>query len=76
MDQPPRYTDLEFPQHVYRLKRALYGLKQAHRAWFHRFSSFFCSNLDFFPVRLILHYLSITPQLELFIYFFMLMTWS
>ena len=40
MEQPPSYTDLEFPQHVYRLKRALYGLKQAPRVWFHRFSSF------------------------------------
>ena len=41
MEQPPSYTDLEFPQHVYCLKRALYGLKQTHQAWFHHFSSFF-----------------------------------
>ncbi|RVX21294.1 Retrovirus-related Pol polyprotein from transposon RE1 [Vitis vinifera] len=40
MEQPPGYTDSQFPQHVCRLKRALYGLKQAPRAWFHRFSSF------------------------------------
>ena len=40
MEQPPGYTDPQFPQHVCRLKRALYGLKQAPRAWFHRFSSF------------------------------------
>ncbi|RVX04761.1 Retrovirus-related Pol polyprotein from transposon RE1 [Vitis vinifera] len=40
MEQPPGYTDPQFPQHVCRLKCALYGLKQAPRAWFHRFSSF------------------------------------
>ncbi|XP_019080347.1 uncharacterized mitochondrial protein AtMg00810-like [Vitis vinifera] len=40
MEQPPGYTDPQFPQHVCRLKRALYGLKQAPRAWFHHFSSF------------------------------------
>ena len=41
MEQPLGYIDPQFPKHVCRLKRALYGLKQAHRAWFHRFSSFF-----------------------------------
>ena len=40
MEQPPGYTDPQFPQHVCRLKRALYGLKQAPRAWFQRFSFF------------------------------------
>ena len=41
MEQPPAYTDSQFPQHVCSLKRALYGLKQAPRAWFQRFNSFF-----------------------------------
>ena len=41
MEQPPGYTDPQFPQHVCRLKHALYGLKQAPRAWFQRFNSFF-----------------------------------
>ena len=41
MEQPPGYTDSQFPQHVCSLKRALYGLKQALRAWFQRFRSFF-----------------------------------
>ena len=27
MEQPPGYTDPQFPQHVCHLKRALYGLK-------------------------------------------------
>ena len=41
MEQPPGYTDPQFPQHVCRLKCALYGLKQGPHAWFQRFSSFF-----------------------------------
>ena len=41
MEQPPGYTDPQFPQHVCHLKRALYGLKQAPHAWFQRFNSFF-----------------------------------
>ncbi|KAL6321989.1 hypothetical protein AAG906_035908 [Vitis piasezkii] len=40
MEQPPGYTDPQFPQHVCRLKRTLYGLKQAPRAWFQRFNFF------------------------------------
>ena len=40
MEQPPRYIDPRFPNHVYQLKKALYGLKQALRVWFQRFSSF------------------------------------
>nr|GEX02817.1 retrovirus-related Pol polyprotein from transposon TNT 1-94 [Tanacetum cinerariifolium] len=31
--QPDGFVDLEFPNHVYRLKKDLYGLKQAPRAW-------------------------------------------
>ena len=40
MEQPPGYTDPQFPQHVCHLKRALYELKQGPHAWFQRFSSF------------------------------------
>ncbi|GJS78288.1 retrovirus-related pol polyprotein from transposon TNT 1-94 [Tanacetum coccineum] len=32
--------DLDFPNHVYRLKKAMYGLKQALRAWYDKLSSF------------------------------------
>ena len=40
MEQPPRYIDPRFPNHVCQLKKALYGLKQALSVWFQRFSSF------------------------------------
>lgn len=46
MEQPPGYTNPEFPSHVFLLKKTIYGLKKAPRAWFHRFSSFLL-NLDF-----------------------------
>ena len=52
MEQPTRYIDPHFPNHVCQLKKALYGLKQAPRAWFQRFSSFltqlnfYCSRAD------------------------------
>nr|GEX34903.1 copia protein [Tanacetum cinerariifolium] len=34
------FVDLDFPYHVYRLKKALYSLKQAPRAWYDKLSSF------------------------------------
>jgi hypothetical protein len=34
VDQPPRFEDSRYPNHVYRLSKALYGLKQALRAWY------------------------------------------
>jgi hypothetical protein len=40
MEQPPRFYNFLFPNHVYRLHKALYGLKQAPRAWCDRFSYF------------------------------------
>ena len=36
VDQPPRFEDPRYPNHVYRLSKALYGLKQAPRAWYER----------------------------------------
>ncbi|GJX99447.1 retrovirus-related pol polyprotein from transposon TNT 1-94 [Tanacetum coccineum] len=38
--QPDGFIDLDFPNHVCRLKKALYGLKQALRAWYDKLSSF------------------------------------
>ncbi|GJT53805.1 retrovirus-related pol polyprotein from transposon TNT 1-94 [Tanacetum coccineum] len=32
--QPDGFVDLDFSNHVYRLKKALYGLKQTPRAWY------------------------------------------
>nr|GFC87856.1 copia protein [Tanacetum cinerariifolium] len=40
VNQPGRFVDLDFLDHVYRLKKALYGLKQAPRAWYDELSSF------------------------------------
>jgi hypothetical protein len=40
VSQPPDFEDLEFPDHVFKLKRALYGLKQAPRAWYERLNKF------------------------------------
>jgi len=38
--QPPGFEDIEYPDHVYKLKRALDGLKQAPRTWYERLSKF------------------------------------
>ncbi|GKD85443.1 retrovirus-related pol polyprotein from transposon TNT 1-94 [Tanacetum coccineum] len=40
VSQPEGFIDLEFPDHVYRLKKALCGLKQAPCAWYDKLSSF------------------------------------
>nr|GFA00390.1 copia protein [Tanacetum cinerariifolium] len=38
--QPNGFVDLDFPDHVYRLKKAIYSLKQAPRSWYDKLSSF------------------------------------
>jgi hypothetical protein len=40
IDQPPRFEDPRYPNHVYRLSKVLYGLKQAPRAWYERIWDF------------------------------------
>jgi hypothetical protein len=40
VDQPPRFEDPRYPNHIYRLSKALYGLKQAPRAWYERLWDF------------------------------------
>nr|GEV63930.1 retrovirus-related Pol polyprotein from transposon TNT 1-94 [Tanacetum cinerariifolium] len=41
---PDGFVDLDFPNHVYHLKKAPYGLKQASRAWYDNISSFIIEN--------------------------------
>nr|GEZ95425.1 retrovirus-related Pol polyprotein from transposon TNT 1-94 [Tanacetum cinerariifolium] len=38
--KPDGFADLDFPNHVYRLKKALYGFKQAPKAWYDKHSLF------------------------------------
>ncbi|GJV35310.1 retrovirus-related pol polyprotein from transposon TNT 1-94 [Tanacetum coccineum] len=40
VSHPEGFTDPEFPDHIYRLKKALYCLKQAPRAWYDKLASF------------------------------------
>nr|GEZ91279.1 hypothetical protein [Tanacetum cinerariifolium] len=42
--QPEGFIDVDYPSHVYKLKRALYGLKQAPRAWYDELSTFLLQN--------------------------------
>ena len=40
VEQPKRFQDPRYPNHVYRLGKTLYGLKQALRAWHERLTSY------------------------------------
>ena len=40
VEQPPRFEDPRYPNHVYRLHKTLYGLKQAPMAWYERLRDF------------------------------------
>jgi len=40
VSQPPGFKDIEYLDHVYKLKRASYVLKQAPIAWYERLSKF------------------------------------
>lgn len=39
VEQPKGFQDLQFPDHVLRLKKALYGLKHAPRASYDRLTT-------------------------------------
>ena len=38
--QPQGFTDIDHPNHVFRLRKAIYGLKQAPRAWYNELKQF------------------------------------
>jgi hypothetical protein len=40
VNQPPRFENPRYPNHIYRLSKALYTLKQALRAWYERLWDF------------------------------------
>jgi hypothetical protein len=44
VEQPPRFEDSEYPNHVYKLSKALYGLKQAPRACYECLRDFLITN--------------------------------
>ena len=44
VEQPPRFINPKYPNHVFKLKKALCGLRQAARAWYERLSQFLLNN--------------------------------
>jgi hypothetical protein len=44
VEQPPRFEDDRYPDHVFKLSMVLYGLKQAPRAWYECLSDFLIAN--------------------------------
>ena len=44
VEQPPRFENPDFLNHVFKLQKALYGLKQARRAWYERLRKFLLKN--------------------------------
>ena len=44
-NNPLRFENEKFPNHVYKLSKVLYGLKQAPRAWYNRLKNFLLDNV-------------------------------
>ena len=55
VEQPPRFENPSFPDHVYKFDKAFYGLKQASRQCYEKLSKFLIEN-DFVRVKLILFF--------------------
>ena len=44
VEQPPRFVNPHYPNHVFKLKKVLNGLRQAPKAWYDRLSQFLLDN--------------------------------
>nr|GFA26287.1 copia protein [Tanacetum cinerariifolium] len=42
--KPEGFIDVDYPSHVYKLKKEFYGLKQAPRGWYDKLSKFLIQN--------------------------------
>lgn len=75
IEQPPRFVDSHFPNHVFWLNKSPYGLKLAPRAWFQHISNFLLHN-GFQRMRSTPPYMSSHKMVASYIYLYRLMILS